>query len=71
MEMRPVQSSNIEEIGYDPAARHMIIHFKNGNRYRYANISAEHHAALMAAESIGKHFHTHIRKAFAGEKIEA
>jgi hypothetical protein len=60
MERKPVQSSTIKSIGY--ANGEMQIEFNNGRVYSYTGPKvAEHHAALMAAPSIGKHFGAHVR----------
>lgn len=61
--MTPVTSSNIAAIGYDPATKALTVQFKSGAQHRYADVSPDAHAALMAAESKGKHFHAHIRSA--------
>lgn len=61
--MTPVKSSNLSAVGYDPATRALTVQFKSGASHHYADVSPEAHAALMAAESVGKHFHAHIRSA--------
>lgn len=61
-----VKSSNITSVAYDPAAQELEVQFKNGGRYRYAGVPATAHAALMAADSVGAHFHQHIKSAFKG-----
>lgn len=57
---RPVTSSNIHTIGYDPARRELHIQFKQSGRYIYHDVDAAKHTALMAAESKGKHLAKHI-----------
>lgn len=59
-EMKPVQSSNMKAVGYDPQTKAMYIDFHNA-RYRVDQVEPEHHAALMAADSKGSHFHTNFR----------
>lgn len=71
MEHTAVQSSNITSVGYDPATRELEVHFKSGGRYRYAGVDARTHAALMGAESVGAHFHKHIKSAFTGSPVKA
>jgi hypothetical protein len=61
MTMQPVESSNLAEVGHDPATNTLRVKFKNGNVYDFHNVTAEKHQALMDAESKGKHFMTHIR----------
>jgi hypothetical protein len=61
MERQPVKSSQIVSIGHDPATRELHIEFNSGGVYRYEDVSVEEHQALIAAESIGKHFGKFIR----------
>lgn len=58
--MVPVKSSRMRAIGYDPDSRELHVRFRE-DTYIYPNVSAGQHAALMSAESHGKHFHKHIR----------
>ena len=69
MNYTAVDSSNITAIGYDPEKQLMEVHFKNGTRYRYAKVSPEDHEKFAAADSIGTHFHQHIRARFEGVKL--
>lgn len=57
----PVKSSNISAIGHDPETKTLHVAFSNGTRYVYHDVDAEKHAALMKADSVGSHFHAHIR----------
>lgn len=61
MELTPVKSSNIEAVGYDAGAREMHVRFRGGATYRYRDVAPELHQALIGAESVGKHFHAHVR----------
>ncbi len=71
----PVQSSNIVSVGFDPAESALEVEFrpdKSGQRviWRYAPVSPETHAAIMAAPSIGSAFAQHVRKAgIAGTRV--
>lgn len=67
-EMKPVTSSNIEAIGHDPDANELHVKFASGQTHIYENVGAATHAALMAADSIGKYFHANIRSAFNSRK---
>lgn len=82
-ELQPVDSSNIKATGHDPATGEMQIAFhlsncpvRNGEAcacvgkvYRYPDVPAEAHDKLRGAESIGSHFHAHIRKQFKGSLL--
>jgi hypothetical protein len=62
MERTPIKSSSIASIGYDPETQILEVEFRHGGAiYHYAKVPPEKHAALMASDSIGKHFHAYIR----------
>lgn len=69
MQHTAVQSSNIQSVGYDPATKALEVHFKNGGRYRYHDVDAVTHSRLMAAKSVGAHFHEHIKGAFKATPV--
>lgn len=54
MEMQPVKSSNIAAIGHE--GDELRVEFKNGNTYRFPEVSREEFDALVSAESVGKAF---------------
>lgn len=62
MQRTPVESTNIDSVGFDPKEKIMEIAFKGGGVYQYTGATVEkHYADLMAAVSKGKHFTKHIR----------
>lgn len=63
-EMVPVQSSNIESVGYDQAGRTMHVKFKGSGTYVFEDVSPEAHASLVGADSIGRHFHANVKGKF-------
>lgn len=68
MNRDPVKSSNITSIGYDAEARHLEVEFSSGGVYQYHGVSPDEHKALIASDSIGKHFHAHIRGNYQAHK---
>jgi hypothetical protein len=64
-----VKSSNINAVGYDADTMTLEVEFTGGGVYRYADVPAETHAALVKAESVGRHFAAHIRNAFKAHKV--
>jgi KTSC domain len=70
MERRPVRSSNIASIGYDPEKEILEVEFLNGGVYRYTGILPEYHHAFVNADSPGRHFMAHIRGKFPVTKME-
>lgn len=61
MRLLPVNSSNIEKIGYDPSQKLLGVQFKNGGIYHYHGIEQHHYDGLMGAHSVGTHLHTYIK----------
>lgn len=58
----PVQSSNLEAVGYDPDTRLLAVKFKRGGGvYHYEDVDPHHFDQIQAAESAGKYFHEHLR----------
>jgi hypothetical protein len=68
-EMTPVKSSNLKAVGYDKDGQVLHVQFLNGSHYSHAGVSPDHHAALMAAESVGKHYNANIKGKFAHTKV--
>lgn len=62
MTLDPVESSNIKAIGHDPATNVLRVQFRSGATHDYHGVTREQHQALIGADSIGGHFHRHIRQ---------
>ena len=62
MEHKPVKSSNIESIGYDPTSKVLEVKFSGGRVYAYHDVPYDVHFKLMSAESKGKFVHAVIKK---------
>ena len=59
---KPVESSAIAAIGYDPETSTLHVRFHSREEpYQFAPVTAEEHEAFLNAESKGQHFHKHIR----------
>ena len=61
VEMKSVDSSNVDSVGYDAETKTLHVKFKSGGVYHYHGVEPEAHSALMNAESIGWHLGTHIK----------
>lgn len=61
---KAVTSSQLAEVGHDPATNTLAVKFKHGSGgiYHYANVTAEDHEKLMKAPSVGSHFIQNIKK---------
>ena len=60
-EMHEVESSAIEAVGYDPAARELHVRFKDTGLYVYSGVEEKVAAELLAAESKGAYFNQEIK----------
>jgi KTSC domain len=71
IEMTPVESKMLHSVGYDAHAKELHARFAAGGPiYIYHDVPPEAHAALMAAESKGKHFLARIKGAYKHTKVE-
>lgn len=61
MTRTPVTSGAIVSIGHDPLTNILECEFKGGRIYQYSGVTSAHHADLMKAESVGKHFALNFR----------
>lgn len=70
MEMQSVKSSFVQAVGYDPESQTLHVQFNSGKLARFAGVTADDHAKLMGAESIGRHFGQYIRGKFDHVAVE-
>lgn len=62
MHMHSVTSSQITEIGHDPATNILAVRFKHGGTlYHYSGVTAEKFEQFKASESIGSFLGKHIK----------
>lgn len=61
--MQDVKSSQIRQIGYDPATKTLAVTFNHGAgaHYHYPDVSEEDYQKFLKAESLGSHFGKHIK----------
>jgi hypothetical protein len=76
MDRKPVTSSNIASVGYDPATRELEVEFKGGKGklgtgpvYRYADVPQETYDAFMGHDSKGAFHHASIKGKFSYTKL--
>jgi hypothetical protein len=62
-------SSNVTGIGFDPATKTLRVRFKGGSLYDHHDFTPEDHAAFMAADSKGSHYHSAIKGKFKFTKV--
>lgn len=64
-------SSNIHSIGHSGSSLFVRFLRKDGTvLYRFNGVTEKDYQAILKADSVGKHFHRHIRVHFPGVKIE-
>ena len=63
MHRTDVESSNVKSIGFDRESGTLEVQYLNGLIYQYPDTKADDYAALMAAQSKGRHLHQHFVKA--------
>jgi len=65
-----VTSSAIADIAYDQATAALYVTFVDGDRYRYAKVSAAVYRAFIDAESKGRFFASGIRDRYAYQRLD-
>ena len=71
IEMQPVGSSNIAEIGYDAARRLLRVRFTNNALYEYQDVPEAYFHNLRTATSVGRYFGNSIKNVYECTKIES
>ncbi len=61
-------SSNISHVGYEGTT--LTIKFKSGTTWSYHDVPEHVHRELMAADSVGSYFGSHVKNKFKGTKHE-
>lgn len=61
MQMRPVSSSAIEAVGYDPSIGRMRIRFTGGNEYDFCGVPESVYRGLISSWSKGTYYNDHIK----------
>ncbi len=60
--LQSITSNKLHALGYCPGRRILAAQFAPGGAiYHYENFGPEQHAALMAAETKGRHFGEHVQ----------
>lgn len=68
--MRPVDSSNLKAIGYDPNTRELFVQMvRNDSVYKYADVSLNLFERFNDAESKGRFFVKEIKDKFKTTKL--
>lgn len=68
-DMIPVDSSNIESVGYEASSRELHVRFLGNRTYVYSDVPAELHDELMRAPSKGSFLNRAIKSAYAYREL--
>ena len=60
MNLIPVISSDLSEVGYNPSTQQLEIVFNSGGVYLYSDVTSDEYQGLMNASSKGRYFHASI-----------
>ena len=63
MHRTKIESSNVASVGFDRASGLLEVEYHSGKIYHYPDTSADEYAALLAAESKGRHLQRHFVQA--------
>lgn len=61
IEMIPIVSTHLTEVGYDEVSETLRVKFYNGTLYEYHNVPKSIFTSLMDAASPGRFFHRFVR----------
>ena len=70
MQWRPVDSTVVTTIGYDPESRVLALRLTNGRAYRYFDVPEILYRRLLVADSIGRLYNAEVRDHYQCERIE-
>ena len=69
MDRLPIQSSNLEAVGYDADNLVLEVEFKSGSVYQYEGVPISVYDALMVAPSAGRYFYDAIRDKYPTTQV--
>lgn len=69
MRRKPVKSSVVSSVGYDPDTKTMELEFSDGSLYEYYDVPAAIHRRLMEAESVGRFLNRFVTPGYENRKI--
>lgn len=61
VELKPVQSSNISAVGYDPATKVLTVQFHGDTCWEYQDVESYQYEEMMQAKSLGSYFAASIK----------
>lgn len=61
IDMVPVQSTAIRAVGHDASTNTIHVEFHSGGMHRFGPFSKQEFDRFRDSDSVGKHFHAHVR----------
>ena len=69
MQLTPVDSEMLVEVGYDEKSHSLVAVFRTGETYRYKNVPSFVFTGLMSADSKGRYMQKYVLGRFDYERI--
>jgi hypothetical protein len=69
MRRKPVVSTSLASVGYQPATRILEVEFRKGRIYQYHEVGPDIVEQLMNAESKGRFMNAFIRQAYRFTRV--
>lgn len=69
MRRKPVSSSSVASVGYDPKSQMLELEFHSGSVYEYREVPPEVFRDLMEAPSKGRFFASEIRGQYPSTRL--
>ena len=70
IEMIPVSSSNVAEVGYDEFNQVVYVRFLDDRLYIYKGVLQYEYEGLLYAPSIGSYLHRNFKNVYPYERVE-
>lgn len=68
--MKPVISSNIAAVGYDPESKSVFVQFLAGTVYVYKNVPKSEFDELLMASSLGSYLNKNFKGVYPYELVD-
>jgi hypothetical protein len=69
MERKPVTSSHVVSVGYDPESHTLEVEYKDGAVYQYGGVPASVYDALIHADSVGRYLRTLVQDGYTAHRV--
>jgi YD repeat-containing protein len=64
------RSGMITQLAYDESSKRLTLTFAKGGTYHYSDVPKSQFEAMLNSESVGKHYHAHIKGKYTHEKSD-